>query len=318
MNRRSRALGLLTLACALALALAAPAAATARPVFSELRVEAEGQAPSPGISYATDTVRIRTSTSPACGGSGRRIRVPGPTALGILDSAQEGDRDLRPVQVSDRFAFGLFVCGIDGWLGTAQAFWVYKVNHVSPDVGAADRRLRNGDRVLWYFVNTASGINTGDELELVAPARVRPGQSFPVTVFAYTRAGARTPAAGASVGGAVTDANGRAVITAGAARRLVLRAARGSDVASAPTPVCVSARLSRCPALRGQVMVARDRSERIRGGSGGDAVFARGGNDTILVRRGDRDSVSCGAGRDLVLASRGDRVRRDCERVFIR
>ena len=314
MNHRSPALGALAAACALA--LAAPVAAGARPVFSELRVEAEGQAASPGISYVTDTVRLRASTSPACGGSGAAVRLRGPTALGLLDDAQDADRDLRPVQVSDRFGFGLFVCGIDGWLVSgAQAFWVYKVNHVSPDVGADQRRLRNGDRVLWYFVNTASGVNTGDELELLAPARVRPGQSFQVTVFAWSRAGARTPAVGARVGGATTDANGHAVVTAGSARSLVLRAERGSDVPSAPTPVCVSSRLSRCPARRGLVMVGRDRSERIRGGSGGDAVFARGGNDTVFVRGGDRDVVSCGRGRDVVFASRNDRVRRDCERV---
>ncbi|HEU4658519.1 MAG TPA: hypothetical protein VFR97_13385 [Capillimicrobium sp.] len=39
------------------------------------------------------------------------------------------------------------------------------------------------------------------------------------------------------------------------------------------------------------------------------------GNDTIKVRDGARDSVSCGVGRDEVLADRADRVAPDCERV---
>nr|MDP8943247.1 DUF4430 domain-containing protein [Actinomycetota bacterium] len=272
MKSRSRALGVVA-GCSLALAV--PSAALAQPVLSELRVEAGGEALSPPIAYATDTARFRTSTSAPCNGSGRKVTVEGPTALGILDHAQAIDRDLRPIHVSDRFAFGLFVCGIDGFLGSgADRFWLYKVNHVSPEVGADRRKLRTGDRVLWYLVDQASGTNTGQELELFAPPRVRPGRSFGVRVFVRAQNGAATPAAGARIGGQTTDANGRATLTAGRARVLVLRAERGDDIPSAHTGVCVSRRLSRCPKRRGQVMVMRNRSERVTGGSGADVIFA--------------------------------------------
>jgi hypothetical protein len=39
------------------------------------------------------------------------------------------------------------------------------------------------------------------------------------------------------------------------------------------------------------------------------------GNDTVAVRDGPPDRVSCGPGRDRVRADRGDAVGRDCERV---
>ena len=307
----------LAVAAGCALALAVPAPAVAEPVLSELRVEAGGTALSPPIYYATDTARIRTSRGSPCGGSGRSVTLGGPTALGILDDAQEVDRDLRPLQVSDRLRSGLFVCGIGGFLQSgAERFWVYKVNHVSPEVSGDKRRLRHGDRVLWYLVDRASGTNTGQELELFAPARVRPGERFEVSVFVRAQSGRATPAVGARVGGQTTDASGRATLTAGADPVLLLRGERGGDIPSAHTDVCVSRRLSRCPKRRGQVMVTRNSSERITGGSGGDAIFARGGNDVVFARRGDRDFVDCGPGRDTVFASRNDRVSRACERVL--
>jgi hypothetical protein len=44
-------------------------------------------------------------------------------------------------------------------------------------------------------------------------------------------------------------------------------------------------------------------------------VLGGGERDTILVREGVRDDVSCGRQRDRVVAHRLDRVSKDCERV---
>ena len=59
--------------------------------------------------------------------------------------------------------------------------------------------------------------------------------------------------------------------------------------------------------------------DRITPGLGRDEdVFGDAGNDTILLRDGERDVVHCGKGRDEVQADRIDRVFRDCERVLRR
>lgn len=59
-----------------------------------------------------DTSRVRTDTTLACGGSGNTLTINGPTALGIVHHATETNRFVRPLQVSDKFAFGAFVLGL--------------------------------------------------------------------------------------------------------------------------------------------------------------------------------------------------------------
>ena len=315
-SRVSRAAKLLTTVIA-ALTLA-PTAQAATATTPELRVEAAGTALSPAVHYSTGPVSFSADAHPACRGSGNRITVEGPNALGVLYDAQATSPALRPVRTSDRFSFGLFLCGIGDYLTGTDRYWVVRVNWLTPQVGADRVRVTSTDRVLWYYVDTTNGSNTGDMLELRAPARARAGQPVGVTVLAHDGKGGVTPAAGALVYGAVTDVNGRATLTAPRARTLPLRATGANDVASAPIAVCLSDRLRRCPRRRGWTIVGRDRPERLVGTRGGDVVDARAGDDRIDVRGGDRDRVRCGAGRDAVLASRGDRISRDCERVRLR
>lgn len=301
-----------------AVVVAAPTAA-AKPVVAELRVEAGGKALAPGFSYATDTNSIVTDTrDPACGGSGDRARIQGPTALGALIDASATRPALRPLGITDRFDFGLLVCGIGDFLGSDEAFWLYKVNHVAPQVGGDQRRLRPGDEVLWYFSDTATGRNTGDELEISAPTRAKAGSELTVTVFAYAADGARRPADGALVRfgqqGVRTEANGTARIAA-ADSDLRLRATRGADVAAAPVSVCVAARLRRCPAARGRRIFGTSGPDRLRGTRGPDVISAGAGRDRIDVRGGAADTVRCGRGLDRVRLGRGDRAARNCEIV---
>jgi Domain of unknown function (DUF4430)/RTX calcium-binding nonapeptide repeat (4 copies) len=315
-SRRARRLAL-PLAVA---ALAAPSAATAAPVTADLRVEAGGKTLVPGYSYKTDTTSIPTDRrQPACGGTGAHKTIQNPTALGSLIDASRSRAALRPLGVSDRFSFGLLVCGVGPFMATESAFWLYKVNHVSPEVGADQFRIKNGDDVLWYLSDSSKNQNTGDELVVQAPVRVRQGAPVQVRVSAYSFDGKRTPAAGARVtfgqNSVVTDANGVATAQAGDAGTIVFRAGRGADIPSTPVKTCVGESLSDCSPVRGKRLYGSPRADRLSGGRGPDLITAGAGRDRIDVRGGRRDRVRCGPGRDRVRLGRNDSAR-GCEIVL--
>jgi len=316
----SRSVRRLTLsACALAVFTASVPVAEAKPAAAELRVQAEQKTLASGQRYLTDTTGITTDTRrPACGGSGKAKTVQGPSALSVLIDAAGVNRTLRPLGISDKFDFGLLVCSIGRSVASDEAFWLYKVNHVAPEVGADQRKIRAGDEVLWYFSNTATGRNTGDELALDAPLRIKPFTSFDVKVTSYDAAGKRTPAAGAQVvyGGqkVTTDAEGVAEVTSGSGR-MTLRAVRGNDVASESAGVCVAKTLSDCSPLAVTSLNGTAGADRIKGRRGPEAIRSHGGRDRIDVRGGGRDVVRCGPGVDRALIDGRDRAARDCEFV---
>jgi hypothetical protein len=309
----------ITVLAATLAALAAPAvipvSAAAAPTTANLRVEAAGKALDGGTSYVNDTVRLRTEPT-QCSGKGRRYTIEGPTAMGIVQHARLANARLRPYFISDRFDFGLIVCRIGdfGAFSTSQA-WLYKVNHVAPSVGGDQRRLARGDRVLWYFADFATGRNTGDELELRAPARVRPNEPFRVRALAYDFGGSVRAAGGAQVGGTTTGPDGRTTLTATRQGTLSLRVKRGNDIAGAPVRICVNARLDRCPPRRGELIVGTDRPDVIAGTRGADRVLARGAADRVDVAGGGPDVVDCGPGTDRVRLGDGDRAASSCEQV---
>jgi Domain of unknown function (DUF4430)/RTX calcium-binding nonapeptide repeat (4 copies) len=301
-------------------AVAAPAVAAPIPV--DLRVEGANGRALTADRYMTDSTKIKTAKQPPdCNGSGAVKQLAGATALGTLVDGALVNSRLDPLLVSDQFSFGLLVCGIGGDNASGvSSYWLYKVNHVSPTVGADAFSVKADDDVLWYFVNGTH--NGGDELELTAPARVQPGQQFDAAVYAYDFAAARRPVQGATVAGggaiATTDAMGVAHLTLTRTGNRTLRATLDPNVPSAPTKVCVNANLSRCAPTRGSRIWGSRRSESIAGTTGRDRVLAGGGNDRIRVRRGSIDRVRCGRGSDTVRAGRRDRVAADCERVLIR
>jgi hypothetical protein len=285
-------------------------------VKADLRVEGDGKALA-AATYLTGTARIRTTSSSTCQGSGEVKTVPGSTALGLLSSGAGANSALRPLAVSDQFDFGLFVCGVARFAGSDSAYWLYKVDHKAPEVGADQYALHGGEDVLWYFSDTVKGVNTGAELALKAPARAKPGATVRVQVFAYDTNGKRTPAGGATVHGAgdvQTDADGRASITAPTRGSMRLRAVRAADIESQTLSVCITATPS-CAARRGERIYGTKGADRITGTAGPDSVYAGRGNDAISVRGGGRDLVRCGRGRDRVKADRRDRVAHDCEVV---
>jgi hypothetical protein len=308
-------------ACAFAVLVASSAAAD--PVTTQLRVEADdGRDIGPGFHYVHDSVSYRTSESAACNGSGDRGSISGPSALGVLIQAADFTRALRPVQISDQFDFGPFVCGVGGYESSDTAFWLYKVDHVAPEVGGDQFAIeRSHDEVLWYFVNTATGANTGNELELVlAKNVVKAGRPTKVVVREYDPSGASTPAEGVRLMGAsdaMTDENGTASVIFEFAGKPAIRGVRGNDIPTDVEHLCVwEQTASECDKWLTGWIVGTKRADRIRGTANPERIAGRRGPDRIRSRGdGEADSVRCGRGDDVVRADKLDRVRRSCETV---
>ena len=196
----------LTVCCALA--LAAPAGAASIPV--DVRVEGAAGKSLAADRYLTDTTTVGTaqrppnSTAPA-----PRSRSPAPTALGALADGERVDRRLDPLLVSDEFSFGLIVCGIGGDESPASSFWLYKVNHVSPEVGADQFTVKRGRRRALVLLED---LNTRQRARAQGSGAGPPGDEFVVQVNQYDFQGTRTPAAGSDRAGggapAVADASG--------------------------------------------------------------------------------------------------------------
>jgi hypothetical protein len=299
-------------------------AASAATTGADLRVVAPGGKTLAEFRQYTGTVDIATHPGANCfgqgtGGSGDRVRVSGPTALGTVRDALETDLDLRPLSVTDAFVdqgFGLGVCGIGGFEARGSSFWYVKRNHVGAQVSGSQLRVNRGDDVLWYL---SPRFPPPAELSLVGPPRARPNVPFQVTVFAYADDGTRTPASGARVTGAAqpTDAAGHTAVTSSAGTRL-LRATRAQSIPSNQVKVCVNATPSACPAAHGLRIVGSNRADQMGGTAGWDSISGRGGPDVINLSAGGRDGVGCGAGRDRVMVKAGDRddnIGASCEEV---
>jgi hypothetical protein len=307
-------------------ALSGSASARTKPV--DLRVlNTAGRTLAEQRQYA-GTVRIKTDRHATCfgkdtGGSGKRMRVPGATALGAVRDALRWQHGLRPLSITDAFAdqgFGLGVCGIGGYRAQGSSFWYLKAAHAGSQVSGSEFRVHAGEEVLWYL--TPSFPPPG-ELALAAPARARPGAPLTVKVLSYADDGTRSPAAGVHVTGAAapTDSSGHATVTLTRSGTRTLRATRSPDIPSNRVTVCVNADLSRCPAAHGKLIFGSGAGDRIHDTRGWDRIKAGSGPDAVNLRRGGRDRVNCGRGRDRVIERRSDhdnRIASNCERVVRR
>jgi hypothetical protein len=81
-------------------------------------------------------------------GSAEPSLVSGPNALDALDAASLAGEFYYHVTTT---AFGPYVDQIGRYAASATTGWVFKVNGVSPPVGADAVVLKPGDRVLWYY-----------------------------------------------------------------------------------------------------------------------------------------------------------------------
>ena len=179
-------------------------------------------------------VRVEGKTRTIFGATAPLIDVTSPranplpeNALDALESASAlGEFFYHVTQTS----FGPYVDQIGKYAAAGQTGWVFKVNGVSPPVGANEVRLQAGDTVLWYWAQfgVAGGPKT---LVLTRAARC-------YTVRQQDDRGALSPADGAvlRVGSRrpVATRNGRVCI--GAHRGLLVRAELGGAVRSNALP----------------------------------------------------------------------------------
>ena len=132
-------------------------------------------------------------------GSTQPVLEGGANALTALDAASlVGELYYHVTQTS----FGPYVDQIGRYPGSASTGWVFKVNGVSPPVGADQVALHDGDTVLWYFATFGP---TGGPKTLALRKGARRNC---YRVVAQDDAGKATPATGA-----VLHVDGRAVRT---------------------------------------------------------------------------------------------------------
>jgi hypothetical protein len=226
------------------------------------------------------------------------------------------------VRISDEFDFGLLVCGVGDFESSDTAFWLYKVDHVSPEVGGEQFPINSsGHEVLWYFMNTVTGANTGNELFLsVGQKVVQTGEPVEVTVLEYDASGQSTPAAGVQImggGNPVTDAAGHATVSFDQTGRQFIRGSRGIDIPTDGVRLCAwQESATECETfIAGRVVGTRE-DDRIRGTDDPDRIIGRDGDDRLTSRGDDEaDAVRCGPGNDVARVDRIDRVARNCEKV---
>jgi hypothetical protein len=118
---------------------------------------------------ATVTVRVEGKTQPIFGSV--PVKVQASNALVALDAASTLGEFYFGLTTS---SFGTYVSQIGRYPAAGSAGWVFKVNGASPPVGADQVKLKDGDRVLWYFAQfgIAGGPSTLD-LRPTAPGCYR-------------------------------------------------------------------------------------------------------------------------------------------------
>ena len=131
------------------------------------------------------TIRVEGKTQSIFGS--KPVAIDATNALQALDIASTLGEFYYGITTS---SFGDYVSQIGKYPGAGNAGWVFKVNGVSPPVGADQVQLKDGDAVLWYYATF--GANGGPPtLDLKALS----GNCYSVT--SYDDAGKASPAAGA-------------------------------------------------------------------------------------------------------------------------
>jgi hypothetical protein len=92
-------------------------------------------------------VRVEGKTRTIFGSTEPTLTVKA-NALDALDSASLAGEFYYHVTLS---SFGPYVDQVGRYAGAGSSGWVFKVNGVSPPVGADAVTLKDGDRVLWYW-----------------------------------------------------------------------------------------------------------------------------------------------------------------------
>ena len=100
----------------------------------------------PAALAANISIRVEGKTTTIFGAA--QPRVAADNALQALDVASSAGEFYYGTTTAD---FGTYVSQIGKYPAAGSAGWVFKVNGVSPPVGADKVTLKDGDVVLWYY-----------------------------------------------------------------------------------------------------------------------------------------------------------------------
>ena len=121
-------------------------------------------------------------------GSAEPSLVSGPNALDALDAASQAGEFYYHVTTT---SFGPFVDQIGLYPGAGFNGWSFKINGVSPPVGADQAAVKDGDTVLWYW---STFTEQGGSPTLLLRKRAKRNC---YTVLSQNDQGLSTPATGA-------------------------------------------------------------------------------------------------------------------------
>ena len=102
----------------------------------------------PAATAASIHVRVEGKTRTLYGPTEPTLQ--GANALEAIESASLAGEVYYHVTTT---SFGPYVDQIGRYGGSASSGWVFKVNGVSPPVGADKVQLKDGDTVLWYYAD---------------------------------------------------------------------------------------------------------------------------------------------------------------------
>ena len=106
----------------------------------------------PGALGALVHVRVEGKTQTIFGATEPRAEAA--TALDALEAASRAGEFYYHVTTA---SFGPYVDQIGRYPAAGSTGWVFKVDNASPPVGADKVTLKDGDTVLWYWADFASG-----------------------------------------------------------------------------------------------------------------------------------------------------------------
>ena len=121
-----------------------------RPLALAVAALAAAALASPALA-AVVHVRVEGKTQTIFGAT--EPRASAVTALDALESASLAGEFYYHVTTA---TFGRYVDQIGRYGGSGDSGWVFKVDGVSPPVGADQVQLKDGDTVLWYYATFGS------------------------------------------------------------------------------------------------------------------------------------------------------------------
>jgi hypothetical protein len=173
----------------------------------------------PAASAVRVHVRVEGKTRTIFGSMEPTLNVKA-NALDALDSASIAGEFYYHVTTT---SFGPYVDQVGRYAAGASTGWVFKVNGVSPPVGADKVTLKDGDRVLWYYATFGS---SGGPPTLMLRAGAKRNC---YRVLSQNDSGKTTPARGARLHvGRRTVAASKGVACVGKHRGLVTATLKGA------------------------------------------------------------------------------------------